>query len=97
MRGTKKRRQRERNIEMVDVYICYMIKVEIGYYFLHRSEHNECDSICTLQFSGYYIIYKFMRRTKVVDALLILDYDMSKPFSDSTFLLKKRLVADLFE
>ena len=40
--------------------MCYIIKVEIGYYFLQSTEHNECDSICTLQFSGYYIIYKFM-------------------------------------
>ena len=46
----------ERNREMM----CYIIKVEIGYYFLQSTEHNECDSICTLQFSGYYIIYKFM-------------------------------------
>ena len=56
MRGTKKRRLREKPRN--DVY--YIIKVEIGYYFLQSTEHNECDSICTLQFSGYYIIYKFM-------------------------------------
>ena len=40
-----------------------IIKVEIGYYFLQSGEYNECDSICTLKISLYYI-YKFMCEDK---------------------------------
>ena len=37
--------------------------MEIGYYFLQSGEYNECDSICTLKISLYYI-YKFMCEDK---------------------------------